>query len=412
MVAFVVRTHVRYTDGVIARPMDDADLPDLDGVLRTLRRVLAELEPRCLSRSDAVRLVGAFAEVERLGAAGRMLAAAQVERSGAWKGSGHRSAAHWMARATGTSVGQAVGSLQTARHLEDLPTIEGALRAGELSEPQVREVAQAAAAAPSSQAELVAAARSESVPALRETCRRLRASGTDSDAAYERLRRDRYLRHWTDPQGALRLEARLTPDDGARVLAGMEPHRRRIFASARAAGRREPSCAYDADALVAAVEAGASSGPAGSSPGAVVHVRVDRSALVRGHAERGERCEIPGVGPIPVGAARRLASDAILKVVLTEGADVTGVAHLGRTIPARLRTALEARDPTCVVPGCDVRHGLEIDHRVPYAEGGPTTLGNLARLCRWHHSLKTHRRWRLDGGPGSWTWSGPDPPQT
>jgi len=394
----------------MAHPMDEADLPDLDGVLRVLRRVLATLEPRRLSRSDAVRLVGAFAEVERLAGAGRMLVAAQVERSGAWKGSGDRSAAHWMARATGTSVGQATGSLQAARHLEELPTVAGALRAGELSEPQVREVAAAASADPSSEAELVAAARRESVPALREACRRIRASGADQDEAYERIRRDRFLRHWTDPQGAVRLEARLTPEDGARVLAGMEPHRRRIFASARAAGRREPSCAYEADALVAAVEAGGRTGPAPSGPGAVVQVRVDRSALVRGHAERGASCEIPGVGPIPVAAARRLASDALLQVVLTDGADVTGVIHAGRTIPARLRTALEARDPTCVVPGCDVRVGLEIDHRVPFAEGGPTTLDNLARLCRWHHSQKTHRGWRLGGGPGAWTWSGPDPP--
>jgi len=92
------------------------------------------------------------------------------------------------------------------------------------------------------------------------------------------------------------------------------------------------------------------------------------------------------------------------------GSNVTAVAHLGRTIPARLRTALEARDPTCVVPGCDVRQGLEIDHRVPFAQGGPSTMHNLARLCRWHHYLKSHHRYRLGGAPGRWTWTGPDPP--
>jgi hypothetical protein len=108
-----------------------------------------------------------------------------------------------------------------------------------------------------------------------------------------------------------------------------------------------------------------------------------------------------------VAAARRLASDAILKVLVTDGADVRAVAHAGRSVPARLRSALEARDPTCVVPGCDVRQELEVDHVVPWADGGPTALANLARLCHWHHYLKTHRRYRLGGGPGSWTWSGP-----
>lgn len=139
-----------------------------------------------------------------------------------------------------------------------------------------------------------------------------------------------------------------------------------------------------------------------------MHVRVDHEAWVRGHTEAGEACEIPGTGPIPVAAARRLGEDAIVKAVVTEGADVTAVVHLGRTIPARIRTALEARDSTCVVPGCDVRRGLEIDHRIPWAEGGPTTLDNLVRLCGWHHYQKTHRGYRLEGGPGRWEWRGPD----
>jgi len=61
-----------------------------------------------------------------------------------------------------------------------------------------------------------------------------------------------------------------------------------------------------------------------------------------------------------------------------------------------------------VVPGCGVSFGLEIDHLVPYAEGGPTTLDNLALLCHHHHYLKTYEGWTLtmvttEGkGPPSW----------
>src|SRR5439155_15843332 len=120
--------------------------------------------------------------------------------------------------------------------------------------------------------------------------------------------------------------------------------------------------------------------------------------------------EIPGIGPIPVSVAARMADDSFLKVLVTDGADVKAVAHAGRTIPARIRTALENRDPTCVVPACDARRDLEIDHRVPRARGGSTTLGNLARLCRWHHHLKSTLGYKLEGGPGAWSWSGPDPP--
>src|ERR1019366_10764903 len=88
-------------------------------------------------------------------------------------------------------------------------------------------------------------------------------------------------------------------------------------------------------------------------PSTMVHVRVDHAALQRGKVSPGEICEIPGVGPIPVEVARRLAADSILSVLITDGVDVTSVAHAGRTIPAGIRTALIERDPTCVVPGCD-----------------------------------------------------------
>jgi hypothetical protein len=60
-----------------------------------------------------------------------------------------------------------------------------------------------------------------------------------------------------------------------------------------------------------------------------------------------------------------------------------------------------------VVPGCDTRDGLEIDHIVAFAEGGATSLGNLCRLCHWHHYLKTHQGHRLSGEPGHWGWEPP-----
>src|SRR5437870_12146856 len=119
----------------------------------------------------------------------------------------------------------------------------------------------------------------------------------------------------------------------------------------------------------------------------MVHVRVDHAALVRGHVEPGEVCEVPGVGPIPVATARAMMSDCILKVLVTDGIDVTAVAHAGRTISAHLRTALDARDPTCVVNGCDAREGLEYDHVIPFVEEGPTSKDNLVRQCDWHHYL-------------------------
>src|SRR5205807_10231843 len=118
-----------------------------------------------------------------------------------------------------------------------------------------------------------------------------------------------------------------------------------------------------------------------AGPKSVVHVHVDQAAWERGRTVAGETCTIQGVGPIPVSAARRLAVDGVIKALANDAADVRAVAHLGRMIPARLRTALEIRDPVCQVLGCEVATNLEIDHIVPLARGGPTSLGNLVRLC-------------------------------
>src|SRR3989442_1309426 len=72
---------------------------------------------------------------------------------------------------------------------------------------------------------------------------------------HETIRRTRSLRHWTDPDGAFRIDGRLLPEDGAEILAGLEPFRARIFGEARAAGRRERYAAYLADAPVAMARA-------------------------------------------------------------------------------------------------------------------------------------------------------------
>jgi len=375
-----------------------------------LQEVVNDLDPEVLEPAFARRLVESFAKIEGIAAAGKTLAARRVVTSGSWRLTGERTAAHWMANRTGTSVGQAIGVLETAERLAELPATDKAARAGRLSQVQVKEIASAAAASPAAEAGLLKAAEFEGMAGLRERCARVRAAASSDELdRHEAIRRSRYLRHWSDREGAFRLDGRLTPDAGAAVLAALEPYKRHIFSGARKQGRREPYDAYAADALVAMAKSSQSGGSEGGScgPSAMVHVRVDHSALVRGSTKDGETCEIPGVGPIPVATARSLANDAFLSAIVTKGADVTAVAHLGRTIPARLRTAVEMRDPVCVVPGCDERERLEIDHIIGVVEKGPTALRNLARLCAWHHYLKTHHKYRLTGGPGSWSWEHP-----
>lgn len=48
-----------------------------------------------------------------------------------------------------------------------------------------------------------------------------------------------------------------------------------------------------------------------------------------------------------------------------------------------LRAAVRARDGGCV--RCGARHGLEVHHVVPLAEGGANEPANLVTLCRACH---------------------------
>jgi len=370
-------------------------------VFEQLRRAVGDLEavsraldPSCLDGRAASALVEVAARGERICSAIKALGARRVEETNAWREGGHRSAAHWVAEATGETVGAAGRALETARALEHLPETDEAFRAGQLSSTQAAEITSAAGADPAAESALLEAAAGTGVKGLRDRCREVRAGAEADDAAWaRRLHVERRAHEWTDPDGAYRLEARLAPDAGARFSAAWNGHLERIFQDARRAGRREPRAAYAADALVAL---------AGDGPCKPVEVRavVDTSALVRGHVEPGERCEITGVGPVPVTTARALLDDASVAVMTREGDDITAVSRPTRTIPTKMRRALETRYPTCGVPGCANDQFLEIDHVVPIEEHGATEIANLWRLCSHHHALKTYQGWKVVGVDG------------
>lgn len=321
-----------------------------------------------------------------------------------WRDGGHRSAAHWVAATTGETVGAAARTLETARALEQLPETDAAFRAGGLSERQAAEITFAAAADPVAEAGLLATAAETSVRGLRDRCRLVRAGAEADDRAWaRRLHVERKAHEWTDPDGAYCLNARLAPDAGARFSAAWKAHTDRIFCDARRAGRREPRAAYAADALLAL----ATEGPCKPVE---VRVTVDSAALARGHTQRGERCEVDRVGPVPVTTARALLDDASVTVLVRDGDDITAVSSPKRTIPMKLRRALEARYPTCGVRCCANEQFLQIDHVVPVEEHGETTILNTWRICSHHHHLKTYGGWKVVGEPGNWDLVSPDDP--
>ena len=126
--------------------------------------------------------------------------------------------------------------------------------------------------------------------------------------------------------------------------------------------------------------------------------------------EGSEPATLLGRGPIDLDTACRLAAQAPELVrVLTH--PVTGMVVTADTYrpTASVRRYLQYRDKHCRFPVCnrDARYA-DIDHTVPWEQGGKTVPENLAVLCRGHHTLKHHGNWKVrQVSPGVLEWTSP-----
>jgi Domain of unknown function (DUF222) len=75
----------------------------------------------------------------------------------------------------------------------------------------------------------------------------------------------------------------------------------------------------------------------------------------------------------------------------------------------KLRHLIWARSATCCAPGCRRPAAqCDLDHTVPYDQGGRTCECDLAPLCRHHHRVKQSEGWRLEQpSPGTMCWTTP-----
>ncbi len=93
---------------------------------------------------------------------------------------------------------------------------------------------------------------------------------------------------------------------------------------------------------------------------------------------------------IPPEVVAELAKSATLQPLT-----VPDAAEPRYTPSTKLAEFVRCRDLTCRAPGCDEpAFNCDIDHSIPYADGGPTHPSNLKCLCRKHHLLKTFWGWR------------------
>jgi hypothetical protein len=384
---------------------------ELEKTVAQARRLLGSPDLDQVRGDDVARVASLYAELERLGTSGVALMAPRVAESGDYAKKGHGTAADWLGHISGTSPTAARRCLKNAKAVADSPSVQQALKEGDVSAAQLEILAGAATTGEDAVEQLIPLVQKVSLRELADESARLRAEGRSTED--ERARRDRTdkFRHlsWRqDPNGGIRFEGSCDDVAWARVAPGIDRRAARLQRQAHQAGSDESLGAYRLDALLE-ILGGQGSGTA--RPHTLLLINAE--SIRRGRTARGELCEIEGIGPVSVEAATELMGEGSLQILVRDGVDVRTITKTTRAIPQALTMALVVRDRVCAVPGCGESDHLQVDHRdVDYSKGGPTELDNLCRLCVYHHDLKTHGGWRLEGKPGAWRWVAPARPRS
>jgi hypothetical protein len=123
-----------------------------------------------------------------------------------------------------------------------------------------------------------------------------------------------------------------------------------------------------------------------------------------------EPATLTGRGPIDLDTATRLAGEAdhwvrVITHPVTGLVLTTDIYRPGE----QLKRLLRARDQRCRFPTCNrAASRTDIDHTVDWQYGGKTGPGNLACLCRGHHTLKQFGGWKVrQASPGVLEWTSP-----
>ena len=165
----------------------------------------------------------------------------QFDEMGGWAWQGAASCAYWLSWRLGHGMDAAMEKVRVARALGELPLIDAAFAAGQLSYSKVRAMTRVADA--SIEERLLEMARHASGAELERICRGFRRVQRLAARTDEQRRRaaepDRWLQRRNLPDGMVRIEVRLLPDEAEVVWEALERMRRELRAEAGAATTEE-----------------------------------------------------------------------------------------------------------------------------------------------------------------------------
>jgi len=338
-------------------------------------------ELKCLG--DEIAVLSAEIEV----ATARLLDMIRdFDARGGWA-NGFKTCADWLSWRVGMDRGAAHQRVRVARALPNLPRISQAFACGELSYSKVRALTRVAT--PETEERLLKFAKCGTavhVERLVRGWRRVDRNAENLEAAQRHKSRSLYV--YPDEDGMFVIRGRLTSEVGAVVRQAIAAACDRMHANApvNPADGLAPSAGQrQADALGMIAEAALHGDLEPGAPGERYQVVVHVDAPVLADPDQPGQSVLEDGDHVSAETSRRVACDASRVVMRHDAAGrVTEVGARTRTIPPALRRALQHRDRGCRFPGCGLRftQGHHIRH---WAEGGPTTLSNLALLCPRHH---------------------------
>src|SRR5438034_757199 len=329
----------------------------------------------------------------------------EFDARGGWN-TGFRSCAAWLSWRVGLDLGAARERVRVAHALGTLPLLARALARGELSYAKVRALTRGAT--PETEARLLAVGRAGTAAHVERIVRGWRRVDRKAEAQ-ETTRRQasRALHVYQDEDGMVVIRGRLAPEVGAVLVQALAAAREAVYpknvpaeTSAGCVSAETPTMAQQqADALVLLAETALHSGIDPGAPGERYQVVVHVDAPVLADPDAPGQSVLEDGTHVSAETSRRLACDAS-RVMMRHAPDgqVVEVGARTRTIPPALRRALHHRDRGCRFPGCGVRFG-QGHHIRHWAHGGPTTLSNLALLCRRHHRAVHEEGYQLDRQP-------------
>lgn len=305
-----------------------------------------------------------------------------------WRGTGIRSAEHWLEINVGISPARAADLVRVATRAAELITPLRKLKEGRLVLDQVAVIAKHVPERSTGKAAILA--EYSTVTQLRRAVQGYPFSdpppgqGTEAeDKAKERANaKTPASLQFGIQDGRFRLRYETDAAEGALVEQALREAKDALFT-----GGDTKATLADAMAEIANRSLTGVSGPRRANYKVMVHL--DTS----GHGWLGKK------GALPQHLVEKLTCNGeVTPVWETDGAPVN-VGRSMRIVPTRTRRLIEDRDGGCVYPGCPITGFLEVHHLVHWSKGGTTDADSMVCLCPRHHTEHHQGRFTITGTP-------------